>query len=172
MIERRIEELRQDLEALSDPCGALAALVEVAPCAIALYDETGRCIQANGAYRELFGSAPDRERDLSDDPVLARSGVLFWLRRAFSGETITTPTFWYEQESGPGRRIALSARAVPMRANDGSVERVAIAFRDETDAWTLAESRRTASEEKPRWSVEISHVDLERSTNRPPLVAH
>ncbi len=58
MVERRIEELRQNFANLSDPCGALACLVEVAPCAIALYDAAGQCVGANAAYRELFGRDP------------------------------------------------------------------------------------------------------------------
>ncbi|HXC52868.1 MAG TPA: PAS domain S-box protein [Candidatus Limnocylindrales bacterium] len=169
MVERRIEELRQNFANLSDPCGALACLVEVAPCAIALYDAGGQCAGANAAYRELFGREPEPARELSEDDVLGKSGVLFWLRRAFSGETIATPTFWYEHQSLPHpearRRIALSARAFPMRDAEGEIELVAIAFRDETDAMLLADRRRLDADEPRHWLEEVRRADFERRTN-------
>ena len=101
--------------------------------------------------------------------MLAKSGVLFWLRRAFSGETITTPTFWYEHETlpkpGARSRIALSARAFPLLDSTGGLEFVSVVFRDETDSLLLAERRRQEVEEPIRLIDEIERAELERRTN-------
>jgi hypothetical protein len=151
----RANELRQRLEGLSDPCSALAGLLELAPCAIALYDGDGRCVSTNAAYRDLFGCSPAPGIDLGEDEVLGKSGVLFWLRRALCGETIATPTFWYEHATAVrgSRRMALSARAFPMRTPAGEVELVAFVFRDETDAALFEEMGRHDP-------LEVAHATL------------
>ncbi len=169
MVERRVDELGERVEIPSDPASVLASLIEHTPAALALYNPNGHCIRANPAYCDLFGDAPDPDRELAEDEVLGRSGVLFWVMRAFSGETITTPTFWYEHATPPRpdsrRRIALSARAFPLLDRTGAIESVAIAFRDETDALLLAERRRIEAEEPRRLIDEIQRADLERRTN-------
>jgi PAS domain-containing protein len=169
MIDDRAPELRQLLDLLSDSLGALASMIELSPSAVALYDTSGRCMRANAAYRELFGFDPEPDVELAEDEVLGRSGVLFWLRRAFSGETVTTPTFWYEHERLPRvdarRRIALSARAFPLRDRAGTTELIAITFRDETDSLLLAERRRLDEEAPARLRDEIDRADLERLTS-------
>ena len=137
MVESPVEEMRGHLEALSDPAGVLASLIELSPAPLALYNPAGFCIRVNPAYRELFGHAPRADHELAKDEVLGRSGVLFWVHRAFSGETITTPTFWYQHAEPPGpgarSRVALSARAFPLLDRTGQIEFIAITFRDETD---------------------------------------
>jgi len=169
MVEGRSDGLEESLVAVSDPAGVLASLLEHTPTPLALYNTEGRPVRVNPAYCDLFGDIPDRGRELAEDPVLGRSGVLFWLRRAFSGETITTPTFWYEHETlpthGARSRIALSARAFPLVDSSGHLEFVAVAFRDETDSLLLAERRRQEVEEPIRLIDEIQRAELERRTN-------
>ena len=169
MVERRIEELRDQLQVLSDPAGVLATLVANSSTAMAMYSPAGFCLRVNPAYREIFGHEPPPDRELSEDEVLGRGGVLFWVRRAFSGETIKTPTFWYEHPEPPRpgarRRVALSARAFPLLDHNGRLEFVAVTFRDETDSMLLAERHRSESEEPRRLIDEIHRADLERRTN-------
>ncbi|MFN2426954.1 MAG: PAS domain S-box protein [Candidatus Binatia bacterium] len=169
MIESRVGELREQLENLSDPAGVLASLIELSPTPLALYSCAGYCLRVNPAYCELFGQAPPPDRELAEDEVLGHSGVLFWVHRAFGGETITSPTFWYEHPVLPSpearRRVALSARAFPLLDQAGQIEFVAITFRDETDSLLLAERRRLEVEEPRRLLDEIQRADLERRTN-------
>jgi PAS domain S-box-containing protein len=169
MVETRVDDLRSHLDVLSDPAGVLASLLEHSPSPLALYNPAGFCVRVNPAYRELFGEEPRRDLELSEDEVLGRSGVLFWVRRAFGGEVITTPSFWYEHPELPRpdarTRIALSARAFPLRDSRGDIEFVAITFRDETDSLLLAERRRVEAEEPSRLIDEIRRADLERRTN-------
>jgi PAS domain S-box-containing protein len=169
MVETRIDELRDDLHSLSDPTGVLASLIEHSPGPLALYNPAGYCVRVNPAYRDLFGDEPRHDLELAEDEVLGRSGVLFWVRRAFAGEVITTPSFWYEHTAPPTpearTRIALSSRAFPLRDSRGDIEFVAVTFRDETDALLLAERRRAEAEEPSRLIDEIQRADLERRTN-------
>jgi PAS domain S-box-containing protein len=169
MVETLVDDLRGHLNALSDAPGVLASLIEYSPTPLALYNPAGFCVRVNPAYRELFGDEPRHDRELAEDEVLGRSGVLFWVRRAFGGEVITTPSFWYEHAELPRpearTRIALSARAFPLRDSRGDIEFVAIGFRDETDSLLLAERRRVDAEEPSRLIDEIQRADLERRTN-------
>ncbi|MFN2376790.1 MAG: PAS domain S-box protein [Candidatus Binatia bacterium] len=169
MVERRVEELRESLEALSDPAGVLATLIEHSANALALYNPAGFCVRVNPAYRELFGSEPVTGCELSEDEVLGSSGVLFWVRRAFGGESVATPTFWYQHPEPPcpasRRRVALSARAFPLLDQEGRIEFVAVTFCDETDSMLLAERHRAEAEVPRRLLDEIERADLERRTN-------
>lgn len=169
MVRHPADELRTQLDDLSDPAGVLASLLEFSPLPLALYDPAGRCLRVNPAYRSLFGTEPSPGCELSDDEVLGRSGVLFWVRRALAGERITTPTFWHEHtretDRSPRRREALSVSAFPLCDRDGNLEMVAVAFRDETDSVLLAESRRAEIETPRRLLDEIQRADLERRTN-------
>ena len=168
MVEHQADDFRERLEMLADPAGVLAAFFDHSPTPLAIYGRDSRLIRVNPEYQNFFGTTPAAGCELTDDEILGSSGVSFWLRRAFSGETITTPTFWYGQpasRTGDGRRrVALSARAFPLRDSSENIEFVVISFRDETDSLMLEERRRLSVEEPQRLLDEIHRADLERRT--------
>ena len=58
MVRHPADELRTQLDHLSDPAGVLASLLEFSPTPLALYDPSGHCLRVNPAYRTLFGIEP------------------------------------------------------------------------------------------------------------------
>jgi PAS domain S-box-containing protein len=166
MVAREIEALRRSLTSVSDPAGVLANLIAFSSEALAVYDRDGRRVLANEAWRDLFGRDADPDLDIREDPDLARNGVLFWLRRAFAGETVAAPDFWFDRRGaradGERRRVALAARAFPVQQSDGAVELVAFAFRDDTDALLLEQRRNRETEELRRLLDDNALADQER----------
>ena len=54
------------------------------------------------------------------------------IRRAFAGETVTIPAFWYDPRDvthvkvAEGRRVAIEITAFPLRGRDGRVTHAAM----------------------------------------------
>ncbi len=167
MVERSVDDLRQRLDTLSDPVAALASLVALHPDALALCSLDGICVAASPSFAEILHGASPVGSDLCDNPAFVRTGVAFWLKRAFDGDPVTAPTFWHEclDPEGRRRRIALSASAAPLPGSDGRAELVAIHLRDRTDTLLLEERRRLEVEEPRRLLEEIQRSELERRTN-------
>lgn len=75
--------------------------------------------------------------------------MLDLIQRAFAGETVTIPAFWYDPRDvarvhvAEGRRVAIEITAFPLRGRDGRVSHVAMVHKDVT-ADLLAQAERTA----------------------------
>lgn len=169
MSARGVEQLRQTLASVSDATGALASVIDASSSALALHRRDGTCVFANAAFDELFGAGRPADYDIRADEALIGVGVAFWLRRAFAGETIETPTFWFDRrspgDSGVRRRVALSAKAFPLHGGDGGVEFVVTTFHDRTDALLLEEQRRGESEKLRHLLDESTRAEQERRDN-------
>jgi PAS domain S-box-containing protein len=135
---------------ISDPLALLEGLFEHSPVPYAVFAVSGHCVLTNPAYREMFGVAPPPEYNIFRDEVTARLGVAELVSRAFTGETVHTPTFWYDPrelqhaDGSGGKRIAISCTLFPLRSSD-AITHVAIAYKDVTTELTLqqrAESER------------------------------
>jgi two-component system cell cycle sensor histidine kinase/response regulator CckA len=134
----RLDEVQACLAQLADPVLLLASLFERAPIGLQLYRADGHCLLTNQAFRDIFGAVPPPEYNILEDPLLARDGLLEQMRRAFGGETITVPPTWYDTpqqplRKGPGRRCAVTCRALPLFDRAGKVAQVAFIFEDVTD---------------------------------------
>jgi signal transduction histidine kinase len=75
--------------------------------------------------------------------VAERRGLSGSLRRAFEGETVQTPVFWYDPKElkhvhvTDARRVAIACTCFPLRGPGGEVRHVVITYRDVTAEWTL-----------------------------------
>jgi signal transduction histidine kinase len=121
-----------------DPLALLEGLFTHSPVPYAIFSADGHCLLINPAYRAMFGSAPPPEYSVFRDELLARLGLTDLLRRAFAGETVQTPVFWYDVrqlehvEVREARRIAMSCHCFPLAPSGGEVSHVAIAYKDVT----------------------------------------
>src|SRR5207237_9980138 len=91
-----VVEIEKRLSGVSDPLAFLAGIFAFAPVGLQIYRADGHSLLTNRAFRELFGSEPPPEYNVLEDEIAARSGMLGLIRRAFAGETITTPPIWYD----------------------------------------------------------------------------
>src|SRR6185436_14041470 len=84
------------LDSIADPRTSLAGLFEHSPVAFQVYRADGHCLLVNQAFRELFQSEPPPEYNVLLDPLAADTGQAALVRRAFAGETINLPAFWFD----------------------------------------------------------------------------
>jgi PAS domain S-box-containing protein len=121
-----------------DPLPLLEALFAASPVAFQVYDADGSSRLTNQAFRELFGSEPPVGYNVFKDEVAQATKVLDQVRRAFRGETVTVPPFWYDARElrhvqvTEGRRVAIAATFFPLFNRSGAVSHVAIVFKDVT----------------------------------------
>jgi PAS domain S-box-containing protein len=137
------------LSGIDDPTALLAGLFSHAPVGFQIYTADGHSILTNPKFREIFGSEPPPGYNALRDEQAAQSGVLDLIQRAFAGETVTIPAFWYDPRDvahvhvAEGRRVAIEITAFPLRGRDGRVSHVAMVHKDVT-ADLLAQAERGA----------------------------
>jgi signal transduction histidine kinase len=155
----RLAQIDRQSRSPSEPLRLLEAMINEAPVGIELFDEAGRCVMVNRAFRALFGDKPPPEYIIFDDDALAQQGILEPLALAFRGETIVTPAIWYEpRQPGGGNRVKATTTLLPLRNTAGRVTYVALMFKDVTKEAEAAE-RAEASELAARAVI----ADLERA---------
>src|SRR5215217_7218128 len=120
------------------------ALFEQAPISMQLLAANGTTIQVNKAWRVLW-ETPDGSA-LSDyvlsgqynvltDPQLREKGVTPYLEQAFAGESVKVPAANYDPASlgKLGRTRWVTARAHPLKDENGRVHEVMLMHEDITD---------------------------------------
>jgi nitrogen fixation/metabolism regulation signal transduction histidine kinase len=147
----RLDEIRVRLGGISDPVRLLQGIFAYAPFGLQVYRADGQCLLTNKSFRDLFGSEPPPDYNILNDDIAERQGLLGLVRRAFAGETVQTPTFWYDPRDlqrvhvTEGRRVSISITLLPLFGASGGVEHVALVFKDQTDE-TLARERAEAAQ--------------------------
>jgi signal transduction histidine kinase len=147
----RLDEIRVRLAGISDPVRLLQGIFAYAPFGLQVYKADGHCLLTNKAFRDLFGSEPPPEYNVLHDDIAEKQGLLELAKRAFAGETVQTPTFWYDPRElqqvhvTEGRRVAVSITMMPLFGASGSVEHVALVIKDQTEE-TLARERAEAAQ--------------------------
>jgi signal transduction histidine kinase len=147
----RLDEIRVRLTGISDPVRLLQGIFAYAPFGLQVYRADGHCLLTNKAFRDLFGSEPPPEYNVLHDEIAEKQGLLGLVKRAFAGETVQTPTFWYDPRDlqqvhvTEGRRVAVSITMMPLFGASDVVEHVALVIKDQTEE-TLARERAEAAQ--------------------------
>ena len=146
----RLDEIRVRLAGISDPARLLQGIFAYAPFGLQVYRSDGVCLLTNKAFRDIFGSEPPPEYNVLRDELAERQGLLGLIKQAFAGETVQSPTFWYDPRElqqvhvTEGRRVAISVTMLPLLDASGAVEHVAMVVKDQTEE-TLARERAEAA---------------------------
>ena len=144
-----VRGIQARLEGVPDPVGFLAGLFAHAPVGLQIFRTDGTSFLTNAAFRALFGSEPPPDYSAFRDELVAQRGLADLIRRAFAGETLTTPPFWYDPrdltsvKASGGRRVFIEATFFPLRGASNVIGYVAAVFRDLT-AETVAAERTSA----------------------------
>ncbi len=159
-------KLRDSLAGLADPLGLLEGLFNLSPVPYAIFEVEGHCQLTNPAYRAMFGRAPPAAYNVFRDEVTERVGIAAALRRAFQGETVETPVFWYDPKElehihiTDARRVAIACICFPLRGPGGDVRHVVIAYKDVTAEWTSRDQeeqqRQLVLKERERLTGELA----------------
>ncbi len=121
-----------------DARAVLEGLFTQAPVSFQIYAPDGRSLFVNQAFRDLFGSEPPADYCIFDDEIAKANGLDQMIRRAFDGETIRLPPFWYDPRElqhvlgSEGRRVSVELHLFPIRDAAGNVCNVAIYHKDVT----------------------------------------
>jgi signal transduction histidine kinase len=126
---------------VADPVGLLVGLFTHAPIGLAIWASDRKPFVTNRAFRAIAGA----------DPTVLTGELPALLEKAFAGETVRVPTFWF---ATPERRIAISLTIFPVSRPDGSIDFVAATLEDQTDEET--EVLRRAKD-----AAEAANVELE-----------
>ncbi len=132
------KNIRSTLAKLPEPIAVLESLFALAPVGLQIYQASGRSLLVNQAFRDMFGSEPPPGYNVLEDEIAAGSGALELIKRAFKGETVTTPTVWYDPRDlrqvhvEKGNRVSMQATFFPLADREGSVTHVAVLFKDMT----------------------------------------
>src|SRR5262245_41545049 len=114
------ERVKARLRSVADPVGFLIKLFAHAPVGFAVWDATGHPLLTNKAFLDIFLVEPPPEYNVLADELLAANGMLPLFQRAFAGETVQVPTFWYDPREHTafaiteGRRVAVSMTIFPL----------------------------------------------------------
>jgi len=140
------ERVKERLTSVADPVRFLVNLFAHAPVGFAVWTADGHPLLTNGAFMDIFGVEPPPEYNVLEDDVLEKSGMLALFKRAFAGETVRVPTFWYDPRElqvitvRQGRPVAMSMTIFPLFKENGEIEYVAATYKDDTEV-TLAHER-------------------------------
>jgi signal transduction histidine kinase len=160
---RDLQRLQERLTSVADPVGFLVNLFAHAPVGFAVWNAEGYTLLTNKAFRDLFGSEPPPEYNVLQDDLLAKNGMLALFQRAFAGETVQVPTFWYDPRElttvtvRDGRRVAISMTIFPLFKPGGEIDYVAATYKDETDIM-LAHEQLRRSDERQRLAHSAARV--------------
>jgi PAS domain S-box-containing protein len=129
-----------------DPSALIQTLFDQSPFAFAIADTDGHCVAVNRAFRELFGSTPPPEYSVFRDELVAAQGLRPYFDRAFGGEPVVVPAFWYdaaklEHVRVKGRRVAIELSMTPLADRGGAVRHIAMSYKDVTAEHQLADER-------------------------------
>jgi PAS domain S-box-containing protein len=159
------DQLEARLRALADPTGFLINLFVHAPVGFAVWNRDGSPLLTNPAFRALFGAEPPPEYRVLEDNLLREHGLLPLLERAFAGETVQLPMFWFDPRQltsvavAEGKRVAISVTLFPLRDERGELQYVGATYKDETELRTLTEQLMN-SEERLRLAGQAARIGI------------
>jgi PAS domain S-box-containing protein len=142
------DRIAERLRSVTDPVALLINLFTHAPVGFAVWTPDGKPVLTNKAFLDLFGSEPPPEYNVLEDDIVRASGMLALFEKAFAGETVQVPTFWFDPRDltsvkvTEGRRVAISMTIFPVFGAGGTIEYVAATYKDETTGMTAAEETR------------------------------
>ena len=134
---------RKKLGSVNDPVSFLVNLFAHSPVGFAVWTADGYGLLTNQAFMDIFASEPPPEYNVLQDDLLEKSGLLDLFKRAFKGETVHVPPFWYDPRDlklikvSEGKRVAVSMTIFPLFKSSGEIEYVAATYKNETEILTL-----------------------------------
>ena len=156
-VSRDITEGKRAAAALRQSETRFGALVAQSPFSIQVLDTTGKTIQVNRAFEDLWGTTFEQTRDFNplEDGQLDGLGLRPYLQRAFSGEAVECPPVEYTPRTGDvaGLRRVVQAIAFPIKDEAGVVREVTLIHQDITER-RRAEGSLRESEQRYRTLVE------------------
>ncbi len=159
-----VQRIAERLRAVDDPQFLLQVVFAHAPYAAALVDCQGELTLANRAYTELFGAEPPIGYNFFKDEQATQQGLMPLLHRAFAGETVETPGFWFDArevkhvEVKGGRRVGIQMTMVPLIDAQLAVRHVALCCKDVTVELRLKEAEEALRQSREELATTLNSI--------------
>ena len=132
-------ERRQFEKALGASEARFRGLFEQSQLPIHLAAPDGKTIAANQAYRQLWGLSPAdfADHNVMKRPAIIHSGVIHYLKKAFTGQVTVTPPILFEPDTIPtiqgGQAHWIKSFMYPIKDERGQLRELATVFEDVTE---------------------------------------
>lgn len=110
-------------------------IFEQSPFSIQIFSPDGRTILVNSAYKKLWG-IDDKfvnefilgKYNILQDPIIVGKNLMGYIQKAFSGEVVEMPPFYYDPaEVGmPGKAAWTVGLFYPLKDNDGKINEIVL----------------------------------------------
>jgi PAS domain S-box-containing protein len=141
-----------------NPLELLRIIADQCPVGVQIFDVRGYSVYVNAEFERMYGGAPPPSYCVLKDSLAEATGVLELVQRAFAGENVTTPAFWYDprelRQLGRDdmayiervcKGCVVQTKFVPHRRVNGEISHVVSFHQDVTDSFfkdqELANSR-------------------------------
>jgi PAS domain S-box-containing protein len=137
--EGNLNNQKQMEEALYDSEVRYRNLVEQSPLSIQTLDVSGKTIQVNKAWEDLWGISWEEfskiDYNILEDEQLKKLELIPYLERAFSGEAVSVPAAEYDAKDtfGVGAKRWVAAQIYPVKDKSGNIRNVTLIHEDITD---------------------------------------
>jgi PAS domain S-box-containing protein len=142
VIARDITDQKEYLNQLEVSESRFRKLFEESPTSIEIFSPEGKSLHINRAWKDLWGLSEQAEKGavlkdyhILNDPQFSSKGLMPYIERGFSGETVAMPPVLYDPaETGrPGRARRLEAFLYPVKNREGMIREVIMVQRDISD---------------------------------------
>ncbi len=148
------------------------AFVEQSPFGIQFLSPDGRTTHVNPAWERITGA---RLEDLSDynilrDRQLEKKGIMPYVRRAFAGESVSTPPVVYAADDTPevpltGYSFCTRGHFYPIRNARGEIQEVVLMHEDVTEQFRIQQALE-ASEQRFHILAQVAPVGIFRTDEK------
>ncbi|MGZ3695857.1 MAG: PAS domain-containing protein [Bdellovibrionota bacterium] len=159
------------LNNIDDTLQLLKAIIGNAPVGIQICNAAGNPIYVNEQVCRIFGGPPPPGICVLTDEHARAAGYLHLIERAFGGEKVKLPLFWYdpstltelpaemlEYAKRIGKKAAVETELIPTFDKSGKVLHVVFLFKDVTAAIYMNEERQHALKERDDAKMLIQRV--------------
>ncbi|MEI6423836.1 MAG: PAS domain S-box protein, partial [Lentisphaerota bacterium] len=160
-VSNDITEHRQLEQTAQENAKRFSALVAQSPLSIQILDASGKTIQVNRAFEELWGVSFEQMRDYNilEDRQFKDLGLAPYLEKAFSGDASDFPPTEFTPRTGSvvGHKRMVQAIAYPLKDESGLVREVTLMHRDISER-RKAEETLIKNEKQYRSLIEATHT--------------
>ncbi len=139
-------------EALRESEQRMRNLIEQSPTSIQILDTSGMTVQVNSAWEALWGVSWEEfvklEYNILKDEQTISLGLISYLEKALSGETVSVPDMEYDpqESSGSGNKRWVKSNIFPIKDTSGSVLNIVVMQEDITERKQTEEALQESAE--------------------------
>jgi PAS domain S-box-containing protein len=139
-----------DSQDLAQSLSRFKAIFDQSPLSIQIVSNAGKTILINSSFKRLWDISDEfaeefilKEYNILEDPNLEKAGQLDVIKKAFRGESVEVPEFFYDPaaQGHPGRARWASGIVYPLKDPNGEVREVVIIHKDTTNEHVAVEER-------------------------------